>query len=43
MSSSWKLGKIENVTIGKDGFIRHAVILYKDVSSDCPKDWATSQ
>ena len=40
MSSSWKVGKVENVTIGKDGFVRHAVISYKDVSSDCPEDWA---
>ena len=39
MSSSWKVGKVENVTIGKDGFVRHAVVLYKDVSSDCPEDW----
>ena len=40
MLSSWKVGKIENVTIGKDGFVRHAIVLYKDVSSDCPQDWA---
>ena len=40
MLSSWKVGKVENVTIGKDGFVRHAVILYKDVSGDCPEDWA---
>ena len=37
--SSWKVGKVENVTIGKDGFVRHAVVSYKDVSSDCPEDW----
>ena len=40
MLSSWKVGKIEDVTIGKDNFIRHAIVLYKDVSSDCPEDWA---
>ena len=39
MSSSWKVGKDENVPIGKDGFVTHAVISYKDVSSDCPEDW----
>ena len=38
MSSSWKVGKIENVTVGKDGFVRHAIISYKDVSSDCSED-----
>ena len=40
MSSSWKVGKVESVTVAKDGFARHAVILYKDVSGDCPEDWA---
>ena len=40
MSSSWKVGKVEVVTVGKDGFVRHAVISYKDVSGDCPEDWA---
>ena len=40
MSSSWKVGKVERVTLSKDGFVRHAVILYKDVSGDCPEDWA---
>ena len=39
MSSSWRVGKVENVTVGKDGFVRHAVISYKDVSSDCSEDW----
>ena len=40
MSSSWKVGKVENVSVGKDGFVRHAVVSYKDVSSECPEDWA---
>lgn len=40
MLSSWKVGKVENVTIGKDGFVRHSVILYNDVSGDYPEDWA---
>ena len=39
MLSSWKVGKNENVTVGKDGFVRHAIISYKDVSSNCPEDW----
>ena len=40
MLSSWKVGKVKSVTVGKDGFVRHAIILYKDVSGDCPEDWA---
>ena len=40
MSSSWKVRKLENITIGKDGYVRHAVISYKDVSGDCLEDWA---
>ena len=39
MSATWRIGKVEGVKIGEDGFVRQAVIAYKDTSSDDPSDW----
>ena len=39
MSSDWRLGKVEEVKVGDDGFVRKAKIAYKDSSSDDPEDW----
>ena len=37
-----RVGNVEKVKIGKDPFVKHAIILYKDVSSDCPQDYIHS-
>ena len=39
MSARWRLGKVEDVKIGKDGYVRQASISYKDTSHDDPDDW----
>ena len=39
MSSQWRVGKVEKVMVGDDGFVRRAIISYKDTSSDCSEDW----
>ena len=39
MSASWRIGKIEQVKIGDDGYVRQALIAYKDTSGDEPADW----
>ena len=39
MSASWRMGKIENVKFGRDGYVREATISYRDTSSDDPSDW----
>ena len=39
MSAAWRLGKIEDTKIGKDGFVREATVAYKDSSGDTPEDW----
>ena len=41
MSANWKLGKVEEVKFGEDGFVREALVSYKDTSSDEPADWVT--
>ena len=40
MSSLWVVGKVEEVDVGRDGFVREATISYRDTSSDDPQDWA---
>ena len=39
MSSKWRVGIIENVKFGRDGFVREVTVSYKDVSSDDAEDW----
>ena len=39
MHANWKLGKVEEVKLGQDGYVREATISYKDVSSNEPDDW----
>ena len=39
MSANWRLGKVEDVKVGQDGFVRQARVAYKDTSSDDPNDW----
>ena len=40
MHSNWLLGgKVESVKVGKDGYIREAIITSKDTSSDNVEDW----
>ena len=41
MSAVWKLGKVVEVKVGQDGYVREATVSYKDVSSDDPADWIT--
>ena len=41
MSAVWKLGKVVEVKVGLDGYVREATVSYKDVSSDDPADWIT--
>ena len=40
MSATWRIGKVEEVKIGADGYVRQARIAYKDTSgSDDASDW----
>ena len=39
MHADWRLGKVEEVKVGPDGFVREATVSYKDVSSKEPADW----
>ena len=39
MSATWKIGKVEEVSIGNDGYVRRAVIAYKDTTGDDASDW----
>ena len=40
MSATWRIGKVEEVKIGADGYVRQARIAYKDTSgSDNASDW----
>ena len=39
MHADWKMGKVEEVKVGQDGFVREATVSYKDVSSNEPTDW----
>ena len=39
MSATWRIGKVEEVTIGKDGFVREILIAYKDISGNDSTDW----
>ena len=39
MSANWRIGKVEEVRIGEDGYVRQAVIAYKDTTGDDPSDW----
>ena len=39
MSATWRIGKVEEVKVGKDGYVRQAVIAYKDTSADDVADW----
>ena len=39
MSADWRIGRIEAVDVGRDGFVRVAKVAYKDASSDDTDDW----
>ena len=40
MSANWKIGKVEDVKVGNDGYVRQVTVSYKDTSnSDNPVDW----
>ena len=39
MSATWKVGKVEQVMMGADGFVQEVVVSYKDTGSDTPEDW----
>ena len=39
MSSDWRIGKVEQVDVGRDGYVREAIIAYKDTSGDDASDW----
>ena len=39
MSATWRLGKVEDVKIGKDGYVRKVIVSYKDTVGDDPSDW----
>ena len=39
MSANWRSGKVENVKIGADGFVRTVTISYKDTSAENTEDW----
>ena len=39
MSATWRLGKVEKVKLGADGFVREVIVSYKDTSSENPDDW----
>ena len=39
MSATWRLGKVEKVKYGADGFVRQVIVSYKDTNSDNPDDW----
>ena len=39
MSACWKVGKIEEVKIGKDGYVRQACIAYKDTTGEDASAW----
>ena len=38
MSATWRLGKVEQVMLGSDGFICEVVVSYKDIGSDNRED-----
>ena len=40
MSANWRVGKVEDVKLGQDGYVRSVVVAYKDTSSDDPADWS---
>ena len=40
MSANWRVGKVEDVKLGLDGYVRSVVVAYKDTSSDEPADWS---
>ena len=39
MSAIWRIGKVEDVKVGQDGYVRQVTVAYKDTSSDEPDDW----
>ena len=40
MSANWRIGKVEEVKLGSDGYVRSVSVAYKDTSSDEPADWS---
>ena len=40
MSACWRIGKVEEVKLGRDGCVRQVTISYKDTSADHPEDWS---
>ena len=39
MSANWRIGKVEEVKLGQDGYVRQVTVAYKDTSNDEPADW----
>ena len=39
MSANWRIGKVEKVKVGADGFVRQVTISYTDTIADNPEDW----
>ena len=39
MSACWRIGKVEEVKIGKDGYVRQATIAYKNTTGEDASDW----
>ena len=38
MSATWRLGKVEQVKLGSDGFVHEVDVSYKDTGSNNPED-----
>ena len=38
MGQNWRVGKVEGVKTGSDGYVRQVIITYKDTSGDSRQD-----
>ena len=40
MSANWRIGKVDDVKFGPDGYVRRFTVAYKDTSAKDPADWS---
>ena len=39
MSANWRIGKVEEVKLGQDGYVRQVTVAYKDTAHEDASDW----
>ena len=39
MSANWRIGKVEEVKLGQDGYVRQVTVAYKDTTHEDASDW----